>query len=98
MSSEHHPLVEVGQTSNPMEAEIIKGALDAEGIFCFLDGLHQAGLSGLSGLLQVKIMVREPDAERATSIVNEHQTVSAEEAGADFDDEDEDEEDEDEDD
>lgn len=51
------------------EAEIIKQALQHEGIRCELDGEHQAGLTGI---FEIQVLVRAADAERARKFIEEH--------------------------
>lgn len=65
-------LQEVFSTSNPTEAEIIKGALHDEGIKCAIDGEGQAALPGV-GIMEIKILVRAVDYDRASAFIEEHQ-------------------------
>jgi hypothetical protein len=58
--------VTVYTVNNPYEAEIIRMALDGEGISCQLDGEGQAGLSDI---LEIGILVRARDADRAQRII-----------------------------
>jgi len=69
-----HPadLVTVYTVGNPMEAEIIKNALEAEGIRAFVDGQGQAGRSGLTGF-EIRINVPTTVAERARAFIEEHE-------------------------
>ena len=62
-------LVKVETLSNPALAEIIKNALEADGIPCFLDGESQAGFAGV---LNINILVPAPEADRARSLIEEH--------------------------
>ncbi len=54
------------------KAEIIKNALQAAGIRCELDGEHQAGFTGM---MQIGVMVRAVDADRATALLAEHEEM-----------------------
>ena len=54
--------VTVYTVNNPYEAEVIKMALQGEGISCQLDGEGQAGLSDI---LAIGILVRASDADLA---------------------------------
>jgi len=58
--------VTVYTVNNPNEAEIIKMALQAQGISCQLDGEGQAGLSDI---LEIGILVPARDADRAEKII-----------------------------
>ena len=64
--------VEVYSTNDPNEAEIIRVALDGEGILSQVTGENQAGLAGI-GTLPITIMVRASDYERARAFIDEHQ-------------------------
>jgi hypothetical protein len=52
------------------QGEIIKGALQAEGIRCELGGESQAGYTGL---WEIDVMVRAADAARARKIIQSHE-------------------------
>jgi hypothetical protein len=52
------------------EAEVIKCALQAEGIRCQLDGERQAGLSEV---FPIGVLVRSGDAHRARRIIMRHE-------------------------
>jgi hypothetical protein len=65
-------LKEVFSTDNPTEAEIIRGALHEEGIKCAVDGESQAGLTGV-GIMEIKILVRADDFDRASAFLKKHQ-------------------------
>lgn len=62
-------LVEVYTTNHLAEAEVLKNALDAEGIACKLDGENQGGFVGV---FDVKILVRAWDEERARKVLAGH--------------------------
>jgi hypothetical protein len=68
---EPQDLVTVYTASNSVEAEIVKNALDDEGIPCFVEGGFQAGEAGLAGI-PVRIDVAAVDAERARLFIEEH--------------------------
>jgi hypothetical protein len=65
-------LVTVYTVSNNLEAEIIKNALNNEGIKCFVEGGLQAAESGLTGLV-VRIDVPAVDADRARKFIQHHE-------------------------
>ncbi len=67
----HDPVV-VYTVSNPVEAEIIKSALQAEGIRCFLDGINQAAEVGLIAF-EIKVTVPAGDADRARKLIEQHE-------------------------
>ena len=60
--------VTVYTVNNPYEAEIIKMALQGQGISCQLDGEGQAGLSDI---LEIGILVPARDADRAQKIIEQ---------------------------
>jgi hypothetical protein len=64
-------LVTVYSLKDPNKAEIIKMALQNEGITCFLDGENQAGLTGV---LEIGVMVRSWDADRALRVIKSHES------------------------
>lgn len=63
-------LVPVYTANDSVQAEILKNALEAEGIPCSIEGEHQGGFSGV---LLVRLFVREPDAERARAFLESHE-------------------------
>jgi hypothetical protein len=71
MEPQEQELVTVYTVANAVEAEIIKNALEDEGIPCFVEGGLQAGEAGLAGI-PVKIDVAVADAERARLFIEEH--------------------------
>jgi hypothetical protein len=77
-------LVPVYTVKNPAMAEIIKNALAEEGIDCTLDNESQAGLTGI---FDIRVMVRADDADRARELIESHVPEETDEMG-DFDDED----------
>jgi hypothetical protein len=68
----HDDLVTVYTVSNPMQAEIIKNALETEGLRCFIEGELQAAESGLGGI-PIKIQVPANEAERAARFIKKHE-------------------------
>jgi hypothetical protein len=68
--------VTVYTLNDPSQAEIIKAALRGEGIFCELDGERQAGLSEV---LEIGVLVRARDADRARKIIRRHEVQWAKE-------------------
>ncbi|MEE8105621.1 MAG: DUF2007 domain-containing protein [Planctomycetota bacterium] len=64
--SSANELVTVKRLKDPVKAEIIKGALEEQGINCLLDG---AGQAGLSGLLTIRIQVLESDRPQAEALL-----------------------------
>ena len=62
--------VTVYTVNNPYEAEIIRMALQGEGISCQLDGEGQAGLSDI---LAIGILVRARDADLARKIIRHNE-------------------------
>jgi hypothetical protein len=63
-------LVKIYTVTDPNQAEIIKGALQADGIRCEIGGESQAGFTGL---WDVDLYVRAEDADRATKIIESHE-------------------------
>jgi hypothetical protein len=73
-----HDLVTVYTVSNAIEAEIIKNALEDEGIHCEIEGEHQAGEAGLTGI-EIKLQVPAADAARAKAFIADHDSLSDDE-------------------
>lgn len=65
-------LLAVYSTNDANEAEILRGALHAEGIKCEIDGESQAGFTGLD-VMEIKLLVRAEDFDRAKSYVEKHE-------------------------
>jgi hypothetical protein len=63
-------LVTAYTLKDPYKAEIIKNALCAEGILCELDGEGQAGLTEV---LDIGILVRAQDVDRARKLIEQHE-------------------------
>jgi hypothetical protein len=58
--------------SNPIEAEVIRAALQAEGIACRIGDENQAGFAGIGGIA-IEIMTHASDADRARKILLEQE-------------------------
>jgi hypothetical protein len=56
-------------TNNPSEAELLKTLLEGAGVKCELDGANQGGLAGV---LDIRVLVRAWDAERARTVLDSH--------------------------
>ena len=65
-------LVEVYSTDNASEAEILRAALNGEGIRCQISGEAQAGLAGI-GIMEIRLLVRAEDFDRSRAFVERHQ-------------------------
>jgi hypothetical protein len=65
-------LVTVYNASNSVEAEIVKNAMEDEGIRCFVEGENQAAESGLAGI-PVQIQVAAIDANKAREFIVAHE-------------------------
>jgi len=59
-------LIEVYSVTDPNLAEIIKAALQRDGISCWIDGENQAGLSGV---LNINLLTRAKDVDSALRII-----------------------------
>lgn len=68
----HDELVTVYTVSNSVEAGIIKGALEEEGVRCFVQGELQAAEAGLAGI-EIAIQVPANEAERARKFIMKHE-------------------------
>lgn len=66
-------LISVYTTKNPGEAEIVRLALEENGILAAIQGGVQAGLTGA---LDIDVMVRAEDIVRARDFIAEHQSFS----------------------
>ena len=69
-------LVPIYTAQDSVQAEILKNALEAEGIPAAVEGEHQGGFSGV---LLLRLFVREPDAERARAFLASHEHYHPEE-------------------
>ncbi len=56
-------------TNNVAEAEILRAMLESEGVSCELEGQHQASLTGL---LDIRGLVRAEDEDRARKVLGPH--------------------------
>lgn len=63
-------LISVFTTKNPGEAEVVRLALEESGILAAIQGGVQAGLTGA---LDIDVMVRADDIVRAREFIAEHQ-------------------------
>jgi hypothetical protein len=63
-------LVTIYTVNNPTHAEIIRNFLHSEGIACELGGERQMGLTGI---MQIDILVRAEDADRAGKLIAQHE-------------------------
>ncbi len=59
-------LVSIYETNDASDAEIVKLALESEGITAFVEGEGQAGLTGV---LEIEVVVKAADAERARELI-----------------------------
>jgi hypothetical protein len=66
-------LVAVYSVKEPIEAEIIKNALHAEGIQAAIENENQAGLTGV---FDIRILVPAPDEVEARRILAEHEAAA----------------------
>ncbi len=71
-------LVTVYAARDAVQAEIIKNALEGEGMRCFLEQEDQAGLAGLMNI-SVKVQVPASEAERARRFIRDHERSHSEE-------------------
>lgn len=71
-------LISIYTTKNPGEAEVVRLALEENGILAAIQGGVQAGLTGA---LDIDVMVRAEDIVRAREFIAQHQSfpVSEEE-------------------
>ena len=63
-------LISVYSCINAGEAEVLRNALQSEGIACRIDGEGQAGLAGV---LELRLLVRAIDADRARAYIEKHE-------------------------
>lgn len=66
-------LVEICRAADNMQAQLIRGLLEANGISCMLTGEAVSRIYPITvdGLAEVPILVREEDVERATALLKE---------------------------
>lgn len=65
----HYELRPVYTVNNPVQAEIIQNALEAEGIRCVLDG---EGQGGFTGVMNIRLLVAASDEEQAARLIQDH--------------------------
>lgn len=70
-------LVTVYTLKNATNAEIIKNALEDEGIPARLDNESQAGLTGI---FDIAVLVRAADEARARELIESHEALAEDEA------------------
>jgi hypothetical protein len=63
-------LVPVAAYRDTAQADIVRNALEAEGIRATVEGPHQGGLPGA---LEARVFVQAADAERARAFIQEHE-------------------------
>jgi hypothetical protein len=63
-------LIAIYETSDLARAEVIRAALEGEGIRCSMENEHQAGLTGV---LHCRLFVLEEDAGRAREFIQQHE-------------------------
>ncbi len=64
-------LAEVYVTDNPTEAEILRVALNNEGVNCEINGERQAGLTG-TGVMKIRLFVSAENLDRARTFLERH--------------------------
>jgi len=64
-------LLEVYSTSDANEAEVLRIALEDEGVECEIDGRSQGGFAGI-GVMEVKLLVRASEFDRARAYLEKH--------------------------
>jgi Putative prokaryotic signal transducing protein len=70
---EFRDLVSVYTLTDPVKAEIIRNALQAEGIHCVLDGINMAEQLSLSPF-PIRVLVPAADADRAAHLIESHES------------------------
>ena len=68
---DQNELLTVYTTTDANEAEVIRGAIQAEGMKCDIVGEGQAGLAGLD-TMEIEIIVRAEDFDQAKAFIDEH--------------------------
>jgi Putative prokaryotic signal transducing protein len=63
-------LVPIASYSETTHAEVVRNALEAEGIRSVVEGPNQGAFTGA---VQVRVLVQAADAERARAFVEEHE-------------------------
>ncbi|HUG91294.1 MAG TPA: DUF2007 domain-containing protein [Planctomycetaceae bacterium] len=72
-------LVPIATYLEATQAEIVRNALEAEGIRAVVEGSHQGALTGTVG---VRLLVQAADARRARTFVEGHEAGGAEMPGS----------------
>ena len=65
---------------DPSHAEIVRLALEGEGIRCALENEGQAAMTGV---FPIRVLVRRGDAERALEVIRSHEPEESPDAQAD---------------
>lgn len=65
-------LVPIYTSTDVAKAEIIKAALEGEGIRCEIENEHQAALTGITN---VRLFVLEHDADQASQFIADHEAT-----------------------
>lgn len=68
-------LVVVFQANEPLRAELMKAALEREGIECQLANGNQGSLAGVD-IVPVELSVPAPDVDRARVIIEAHEQAN----------------------
>ncbi len=69
--------VAIYSTTSLAEAEVLQSVLEGEGIKCQLDGENQGSFAGV---LDVKLLVRAADEEKARQVLDPHVTSTEDSA------------------
>jgi hypothetical protein len=72
MTMDPNEPVRVYSVSDPVEAELVKNALQDEGIRCFLDGDNQAAMPG-NPAVSIHVLVEAAHADRARQLIRAHE-------------------------
>ena len=76
--SDTDELVTVYRAANPPEAEIIRAALEADGIWCRVGDPNQGGFVGVGTVEDVEVLVPASQAERARQVLENDRQRAAE--------------------
>ncbi|WP_437226798.1 DUF2007 domain-containing protein [Planctomicrobium sp. SH661] len=69
----YEELIPIYQTTDVGRAEIIKAALEEQGIHCAIENAHQAGLSGV---LECRLHVLAKDEAFAREFISQHEKTA----------------------
>lgn len=69
-------LVPIYTANDATRADLIRDALENEGIACAVEGEHQAALTGV---VAVRLFVKAEDEARARAFIEEHERVGTDE-------------------